>query len=106
MRVSITEIGTFKRCRVEHNWTSPNRGNLEPLEIAPALFLGTHVHEALKAFYSGEDIVQAFITSWGAGLSELRASGILYDEASYQKQFFLGHDMVTGYVAYYGTNPE
>lgn len=50
MIVSVTERGTFKRCRQQWHYTSRNRQALTPLRVPKALNIGTMVHAAGEAW--------------------------------------------------------
>lgn len=47
--VHVSDIRTFKACRLRWNWSSRLRGNLEPLLPSRPLFFGSAVHFALDA---------------------------------------------------------
>lgn len=49
---SVTEIETFKRCRLQWDFSSLNRQSLAPVTHAPALALGSLIHETLAQWRS------------------------------------------------------
>lgn len=55
MIISVTERGTFKRCRKLWDYTSTNRRGLAPLRVSTALSLGGLVHRAHELSLLNED---------------------------------------------------
>lgn len=56
MRISVTERQTYKRCRRKWNYQSYNRQSLSPILNAPALDLGTLIHECLARWTADPSI--------------------------------------------------
>lgn len=60
MIITVTERGTFKRCRRRWDYSSRNRQNLEPVVNAPALTLGFLIHKTLEEWaYQSPNITSA-----------------------------------------------
>lgn len=103
MRLSASDIGDYLACRLRWHYQSPNQRWLRPIvemERAP-LRLGTAVHIALDAFYSGETSDPAnVLLEWFANSSEYP---LRPDE---QELAHLGAVMLRGYVREYGQPSE
>src|ERR1051325_3633350 len=56
MRISVTERQLYKRCRRKWDYTSYNRQSLAPVVNAPALDLGTLVHQVLADWTSNPEL--------------------------------------------------
>lgn len=64
MIFSVTERGTFKRCRKKWDYDSRNRQNLSPISVPTALSLGHMVHEAQAQWldkYPGTTLEEIFL---------------------------------------------
>jgi len=97
IRISNSEIQTFKDCR--RRWWFTYYRRLQPKEkqMTGALALGSRIHEALDRHYStGVDLLQAH-----SGLVEEEKQAMLAefrDVEELEKEAELGHIMLEGYV--------
>lgn len=75
MRVSVTEIQDFLRCRRSWDFQSANRQSLVAVGVpATALFLGTLVHHGLAEQAMGRDPIQGILTKAAEEEEELRTT--------------------------------
>lgn len=116
MIISVTERGTFKRCRQQWDYSSKNRQNITPLASPVALSFGTLAHKVheqwLDNLESVGDEVPLLVAKVGA---EERAEltkryveriGVGPDDVefgSFMEQYFLAQEMFTNYVQKWGT---
>ena len=75
MRFSVTERGTYKRCRQQWDYASHNRQGLELLVQKPALSTGTLVHAAHAAWLSSPRVplVDHFMMAANDELTRIKA---------------------------------
>jgi hypothetical protein len=73
--VHVTDMNRFLKCRMYWAFASPLRLNLEPLVPSKHLLLGTWVHAALEAYYTGhrsyEDLDTAYTESVTQSLQDI-----------------------------------
>lgn len=62
--IHISDIRTFKDCRVKWNFTSPLRHHLEPKIPRTALWLGSGVHYALGEYYGKDRSFSDLMDAW------------------------------------------
>lgn len=116
MIVSVTERGTFKRCRQQWEYASRNRQGITPIQPASALALGTMVHKVHEAWLLEPDkdveilVMEVAKTSRDELKEAYRKSVGAYpsDEEEVMVQFFeqvmLVREMMTNYQAYWGAS--
>jgi len=103
IRISNSEIQTFKDCR--RKWWFTYYRRLQPKEkkYTGALALGSRVHEALDQYYAtGKPLLQAY-----ADLVEEEKAILLadfFDVAELEKEGELGHIMLEGYLQWVEEN--
>lgn len=113
MIFSVVEIQTYKRCKRKWGLQSDNLGNLQPLKVAPALQLGSLIHETLALWTESpqedpsdlylrrvdkalQSIKQAYLTTVGAPVSPEELD-------PFYEAVALGAAMVANYAAFYRT---
>lgn len=99
LKVSNSDIGTFKSCR--RKWYLGSfiglRDRHEP--VMGPLHLGTRVHSALERYYAyGHDLEEAYVEIAEYELKTLIDSGVVFDERAWRKETELGRIMLTGYI--------
>lgn len=106
MIISVTERGTFKRCRALWDYTSMNRQGLAPIVTKPALDLGTLIHKAHESWLTGQDdIVSAFAKAAKLNLARVQEEyrervGANIDQREFEpylNNVTLGLEMVKNY---------
>lgn len=108
MIISVTERGTFRRCRRRWDYSSLNRQALEPLVNRPALIVGKLVHNALELWMNDTslNVHNVYMT---LAVRELEAVRRLYadkvgsrmskdEEDELFSELEFGRNMVTNYV--------
>lgn len=108
---SVTERGTFKRCRRRWNYASMNMMNLEPVLKSPALALGTLIHKVLPAWANGKDPLDEYLTASAQLLIDISMHyqeiiGLKPSDNELEpiiEAIDLGRAMITRYVDYYKT---
>lgn len=56
MRVDVSEIKSFRECKLKHQFNSRNRFHLRPVTTNVNFIFGTQFHEVLHMIYLGTDI--------------------------------------------------
>lgn len=100
MKISMSEVGTFLRCRRKWSYSSENMRSLSPISDAPYLWIGTGVHAALEQFYrAGPDAHNPaeFFCEWA-----LQQKTGVSDEREWDRLTLLGAVMLSGYLNEYG----
>jgi CRISPR/Cas system-associated exonuclease Cas4 (RecB family) len=103
IRISNSEIQTFKDCR--RRWWFQYYRRLQPREkqYTGALALGSRVHEALDQYYStGKPLLDAYADLVSVEKEELLSN--FRDVAELEKEAELGHVMLDGYLQWVEEN--
>ncbi len=94
-QVHTTDRSLFKTCRQKWEFGSNLRMNLEPVTPVTALWFGTGIHEALAAYYSGDDPYKVWFDYCNTGGDHEGK----YSEEDH-KRFGLGIAMLNQYTHY------
>ena len=103
VRISNSEIQTFKDCRRRWWFTYYRRLQPKDKQFTGALALGSRIHEALDQYYStGKPLLEAH-----TDLVELEKAELLTDfrdVSELEKEAELGHIMLEGYLQWVEEN--
>jgi len=115
MIITVTETGSFMRCRRRWDYSSRNRQGLEPVINAPALTLGSLMHLVLEKWTLGEipddDLDSFYMTAAADKVAEIisdykRRIGVkpnMDELGDVYEAIEIGRSMVANYKAYYKT---
>ncbi len=108
MRVPISEITTFLKCRQLWRYTGDSQMHLTSAVPALPLALGSGIHVALERFYRvpSQPPVETFHTWVNAQVATWAAEGAPYDDVRFAEAFELGEAMLRGYLDRYGQTPD
>ena len=103
LTLTHSEMSNFRRCRKQ--WDYSYRQLIKPRCDMPPLFLGSKVHDALAAFYSGIAIavcMQQFLERTTARISKLKEDNLVGSQGLQylQEAADLGAAMLTAYFAF------
>ena len=103
IRISNSEIQTFKDCRRRWWFTYYRRLKPKIQEFTGALALGSRIHEALDRYYStGQDLLQAHAELVKEDIDKLQAE--FRDTSKLEAEGELGHIMLEGYLEWVEIN--
>lgn len=101
--IHISDIRTFKDCRVKWKLTSPLGYHLEPKVQRKALWLGSGVHYALGKYYGGGRAFQELMQAWNEWVEseQDRLSGMDgVDREDMEGSIALGGNMLRHYYVW------
>lgn len=84
--IHISDVRSFKNCRVAWFLSSPLRKNLEPRTPYIPFLLGEGVHEALSAYYLAESSCEAAFAEWSQqALADIESSDVSLSDDKQQR---------------------
>lgn len=104
--IRTSDRRTYKKCRLQWDWTSKIRRDLEPNRIDKNLTFGTAIHAGLEQYYDPR--------SWHDRQVAIGAAHVAFDQSlprpeaeaddeqrdAYKEALKLGHGMLDGYFAW------